>query len=210
MIINATQRDKSKVPQLARLLQRERRETPVGVYAYVVTISGAKLRSARLGAGLSIRELATRAEVAASTVWRIETGRLDPTVGMLDRLLRAASPGDYRRLHMTREELVSLALGRLTAAALLRDPDRVLPAARKRVERSLAAKGLGSGARRWNLEWSRLLDGPLEGVVAALIDPNEQGYELRQNTPFTGLIPEAERLAAVRRASRTHRAARSA
>lgn len=172
--------------------------------------SSSELRAARLRAGLSIRELAIRADVAASTVWRIEAGRIDPTVGMLGRLLRAAGVGEVRGPGMTREEGVSLALGRLTAAALLRDPDRTLLNARKRVRRSLATADLASGARRWNLEWSRLLDGPLEGVVAALIDLSERGYELRQNTPFTGVIPEDERLVAIRQASRAHRAARSA
>ena len=41
--------------------------------------------------------------------------------------------------------------------------------------------------------------------MVALIDPGEHGYELRQNTPFTGVLPDEERLAAVRRASREHR-----
>lgn len=33
-----------------------------------------------------------------------------------------------------------------------------------------------------------LLESPLEDVVAALIDPSERGYGLRQVTPFTGVI----------------------
>ena len=60
------------------------------------------------------------------------------------------------------------------------------------------------------MEWQRILDGPLEGVVAALIDPGERGYELRQNTPFTGVLTDDERLAVVRRALKDWRAARSA
>ena len=47
-------------------------------------------------------------------------------------------------------------------------------------------------------------------IVAALIDPWERGYELRQNTPFTGVLTNDERLAVVRRASKDWRAARSA
>lgn len=191
-----------------------RRQTRVSVYAYRMhSGSSVKLRAARIGAGLSIRELASHAEVAASTVWRIETGRLDPTVGMLERLLSAAGAGVERRTEptrATREEAVSLALGQMTAAAVLRDPDRTLNKARNRVLQTLGTTDLASGARRWILEWSRLLDGPLEGVVAALIDPTERGYELRQNTPFTGLISAEDRLRAVRRATRSHRAARSA
>lgn len=95
-----------------------------------------RLRGVRERAGFSIRELADRAHVAPSTVWRIETGRLDPTVGMLDRLIGAAQPYDSKR-HPTREAVVSMALGRLTAAALLRDPEPILRRARQGVARTL-------------------------------------------------------------------------
>lgn len=46
--------------------------------------------SARTSAGLTMRALAARADVATSTIARIETGKVDPTVGMLARLLNAA------------------------------------------------------------------------------------------------------------------------
>ncbi len=45
------------------------------------------LRDARITAGLSIRELAESAGVAASTIVRIESGQVDPTTGMLSKLL---------------------------------------------------------------------------------------------------------------------------
>ena len=48
------------------------------------------LREARTRAGLSRRTLADRAGVAVSTVSRIEDGTIDPTVGMLERVLAAA------------------------------------------------------------------------------------------------------------------------
>jgi transcriptional regulator with XRE-family HTH domain len=171
--------------------------------------SGTMLKAARVGAGISIRELAKRAHVAPSTVWRIEAGRLDPTVGMLDRLVRAAGGGDVSAVP-TREEAVSLALGRLTAAELLRNPEPSLRKARRRVQQTQSSAGLPEGARRWTSEWAGLLDMPLETVVAVLIDPSQHGYELRQNTPFVGLIPEGQRLEAIRQASKAQRAARSA
>lgn len=55
--------------------------------------AGALLASARQEAGLSVRDLAARAKVAYSTVTRIEQGRMDPTIGMLTRLLQAAGRG---------------------------------------------------------------------------------------------------------------------
>jgi len=174
-----------------------------------VDVAAVRLRSARERAGLSIRDLAERAGVAASTVWRVESGRLDPTVGMLRRLLEAARASGPSR-GVTREAAVSLALGRLTASAVLRDPDDLVARASARVAAVLADERSGRGPRLWAAEWQRVLDGPFEGVVAALIDPGERGYELRQNTPFTGVLADEERLGAVRRASREHRASRSA
>lgn len=50
----------------------------------------ALLRRARSDARLSIRALAQRADVSASTVARIEAGHVDPTFGMLTQLLDAA------------------------------------------------------------------------------------------------------------------------
>jgi transcriptional regulator with XRE-family HTH domain len=45
---------------------------------------------ARRGAGLSIRELARLADVSFTTISRIESGEIDPTLGMLRRILAGA------------------------------------------------------------------------------------------------------------------------
>ena len=105
---------------------------------------------------------------------------------------------------------MSLALGRLVASSVLRNPTHCIETARLRLVAILEAEASLPGQRLWASAWQRVLDGPVEGVVAALIDPSQEGYELRQNIPFTGLVGEEERLEAVRRASREHRAARSA
>lgn len=43
---------------------------------------------ARLQAGLTQRELAVRTHTAQSTISRIESGQMDPSVGTMSRLLR--------------------------------------------------------------------------------------------------------------------------
>lgn len=48
------------------------------------------VREARRSAGLSVRALAGRAQVPASTVTRVENGTMDPSTSTLLRLLRAA------------------------------------------------------------------------------------------------------------------------
>lgn len=55
-----------------------------------MTSIGMLIREAREGADLSMRALAKRADVAFSTVSRIESGEIDPTTGMLRGLMKAA------------------------------------------------------------------------------------------------------------------------
>src|SRR5258708_26685108 len=57
----------------------------------IMTVTpGTLVKDARRDADLSRRALAERAGVAYSTVARIEAGRVDPTTGMLARLVAAA------------------------------------------------------------------------------------------------------------------------
>lgn len=73
------------------------------------------LREARRAAGLSARALAIKAGTSTTTVTRIEAGTMDPTIGMLDRLLRAAG----RQLELTtkrRSRSTSASLADLTDA----------------------------------------------------------------------------------------------
>jgi transcriptional regulator with XRE-family HTH domain len=51
--------------------------------------AGAILSDARRQAGLSQRELARRAGTSQAAIARIETGRQDPSLGTLERLLAA-------------------------------------------------------------------------------------------------------------------------
>jgi transcriptional regulator with XRE-family HTH domain len=60
------------------------------IYANNMSSAASLVTGARTGAGLTMRALAERADVATSTIARIEVGRVDPTVGMLARLLFAA------------------------------------------------------------------------------------------------------------------------
>lgn len=52
--------------------------------------ASALVRAARVRSGLSLRELARRSETSHSALAAYESGRTVPTVGTLDRILRAA------------------------------------------------------------------------------------------------------------------------
>jgi transcriptional regulator with XRE-family HTH domain len=81
------------------------------VYAFVMD-AAMLVKAAREEANLTVRALAARAGVAASTVSRIERRQMDPTVGMLDRLLDAAG----QTLELTARRSHEGRLGALTDA----------------------------------------------------------------------------------------------
>ena len=57
----------------------------------------------------------------------------------------------------------------------------------------------------WLQEWARLLDGPLVELLTALTSPTPRSRELRQNSPFAGVLTDAERLAVLATASQARR-----
>ena len=94
-------------------------------------------------------------------------------------------------------DLFSLELGRATATRLRQDPDRILGLARANLARMRQVHSDGS-ADPWFDAWDALLDGPLDAVVAVLVTDDEPSRQLRQNTPFAGVLPDRERQALIR------------
>jgi hypothetical protein len=84
------------------------------------------------------------------------------------------------------------------------DPDGTRAIARINLQRMHEATPRG-GARVWLQEWRRLLDGPLVDLLAALTSPAPRSRELRQNSPFAGVLTDAERLAALAAAGQVGR-----
>lgn len=80
------------------------------------------LHTARRAAGLSASALAAKAGVPTSTVTRIEKGAIDPTFGMLGRLLDAA--GHQLVVSSRARDDAPMALASLTSAATS-DEDRL-------------------------------------------------------------------------------------
>jgi transcriptional regulator with XRE-family HTH domain len=87
-------------------------------YAPRSTTAAGILANARLKAGLTQRELAARAGVNQSWVARIESGRAQPTLESLERLLGAA--GYELRYHLERRDDHD----RVLAARAVADPER--------------------------------------------------------------------------------------
>lgn len=87
-------------------------------------------------------------------------------------------------------EARSLAYHRAVGERIVREP-ALLEAVRQRLLDFLAAGRSPHHARAW-LE---LVEGPRERLLALLVDEGAAATELRQSTPFAGLLPPRERWA---------------
>jgi excisionase family DNA binding protein len=94
-----------------------------------------------------------------------------------------------RTERLTRDQGRSLWLGYAIAGKLVADPLGVLEKGRA----NLSALESHRAARRWLAEWEKLLDGPLDGVLEGLTSRAPRARELRQNSPFAGVLTEEER-----------------
>ena len=155
------------------------------------------LRQARERAGLSQRELARRGHTSSATVSLYESGDKAPRIDTLERLLAVC--GRRLELHavpltsaLDRAAARSLALHRAVARRLGDDPDAVLAVARRNLATMRSVHADGSADRGLD-GWATLLDGPVTEIVRALTDESESAHELRQNTPFAGVLSASER-----------------
>lgn len=93
---------------------------------------------------------------------------------------------------LTRDQARSLWLHQAVARRLLVDPESTIRQARSNLRRLRRTHPRGVGARRLE-EWGRLLDGPIDNLLEAMTSRSEHGTELRQNTPFAGVLSGHER-----------------
>lgn len=91
-----------------------------------------------------------------------------------------------------REALRSLWLNRAIAGRLARDPERVLAKARSNLVRFRRLHARGT-ARRWLEEWEGLIDEGPDSVMRILVAETPHAADLRQNSPFAGVLSQGER-----------------
>jgi excisionase family DNA binding protein len=138
--------------------------------------------------------LCNRGELASTSVGR-------------HRRLRRADVESYglRRTigEMTRDQLRSLWLHRAVAGRIATDPAATLGLARENARRRLAS-GPASGSARSLRGWLRLIDQGPEPVMQALTSTSNAARDLRQSSPFAGVLSEPERLAILRSFQEAH------
>jgi transcriptional regulator with XRE-family HTH domain len=176
---------------------------------------GHRVRSVRLSKSLDQRDLAERAGVSVSALRRLEAGAgstLKTVIAVTEALgaplvlpevmedpkRRRAPRATGMRPHLKRrEERVSLELHRAVVRRLRTDSQGVREVARANLP-LLRQNVRGEQAHGWLDEWERALDGSTEGLVHLCLRQDERGVDMRQVSPFAGVLSDAERIAAIR------------
>lgn len=139
--------------------------------------------------GMSMRRIADATGVSLSVVQRL-----------LEKA-KASRPALERR-----EERVSYELHRAVAEKVIEDPQQVLSQARSNLQKMLA-RTRGAHAAGWIHEWEALVSGDIPHLVEVMLRPDERSIDLRQMSPFAGVLTQEERLVAIHKAQKAANAA---
>jgi len=121
-----------------------------------------------------------------------ESGRLSHTrIGTHRRIRRSDVEAFAPARPLRREALRSLWLHRAVAGKFVADPDRAIATARANIRRF---RVIQPRAAVWLDAWDRILDAGPERILETLTSTSREAVDLRQNTPFAGVLPNNERL----------------
>ena len=130
--------------------------------------------------------------------------------------LQSTKVGTHRRIPLSEVERLrgrtvlsperekSLRLHQALIGDLLTDPDKVIDKARTNIARWLPQQRSDGMTAQYLREWEKILDAGLDRIVDALTATDEKSCELRENSPFAGVLSQ-ERRTKVLQTLRTHR-----
>ncbi|MET7819716.1 helix-turn-helix domain-containing protein [Micromonospora zamorensis] len=114
-------------------------------------------------------------------------------VGKHRRIERAAVEAFLRpKPVLTREQLKSLWLHQAVAGSLVTDPDEILSKARENLDR-LLRQHQGTMTEIWLKRWQEKINEGVGAVLKVLASEDPEAVELRQNSPFAGVLSESQR-----------------
>lgn len=144
--------------------------------------------------GLTQGQLAERAATSRERINSYERGRVHPTADTLERVLEAMGCELTVVPTLTFEDRRSLALSQAVARRVVDDPDRAIAKARVNIERM---RRTATHEHAWIDIWEGLLDLGPTYVAAVLVSKDQFARDLRQSSPFAGVLTEHERAEAV-------------
>lgn len=123
-----------------------------------------------------------------------ESGRLQYVSVGTHRRVRRADAETFTSAVVTRDQERSLWLHRAVAGRLAIDTERVMATARENLSRLTRIHPTGMTAH-WLRRWQEVLDRGPDSVFEALTSTAGWAVELRQNTPFAGVLTDSDRAA---------------
>jgi transcriptional regulator with XRE-family HTH domain len=155
------------------------------------------IRQIRLRADVTQQELARKAGTSQSTIAAYETGSKSPTLRTLERLANALDlelnlSADSK---LTREDQRSLAYHRAVIDKLLGDPNSTIDRATFNLSK---LKRIHPYAHELLERWEAWLRLPTDTLAGLLLARDEAACEMRQVSPFSGLLSPAERAEVLR------------
>jgi len=157
-----------------------------------------QLRGARHHVRRTQAELARATGIAQGDISKIERGRAGATMSTVDRLAMALGYEVALVPALTREDRIALAFHRRIGGHLLDDPERVLRLARERIRRWRNEQP--THTQSWVVAWDGILELPHRVIADLIVDLGGFARELRQTSPFIGVLSEAERRSAIQEA----------
>jgi transcriptional regulator with XRE-family HTH domain len=169
-----------------------------------VSTIDSSIKRARLANHLTLRQLANRLNVTPGAVQQWEQREARGTIKLetLRRALRAiGSTGDTKPAPFERrEDRVTYELHRAIAKKLIDNPDVVRSVMPTNINK-MRSRLHSPLAQRWLDEWQALEAAPVGQLIDTMLGTDNEAKELRQNSPFTGVLTQEERLEAIRKAS---------
>ena len=143
--------------------------------------------------GLTQQALAEKAGTSQPTIALYESGSKSPTLATLQRL--ASSLGFELAVtltpRLTREDHRSLAYHRAIARILRQNP---LPTLKRAKQMLARMKKQHPQASHLFDQWSEWLELPTQALVSKLLDPGLLARDMRQVSPFAGVLRASERV----------------
>ena len=156
------------------------------------------LRQLRSQYGITQENLAEVGGTSQPTIAAYEAGKKSPTLETLQRL--ANSLGAEVSISfvpaMTREDLRSLAYHQAIVERLKKDPKSTIAKARKNL---LLMKAKNPSARKLFRQWDEWLSFSLDNLISCCLDSSLLARDMRQVTPFAGLLSAQERLQVIKK-----------
>jgi transcriptional regulator with XRE-family HTH domain len=161
------------------------------------------VQNLRRQAGITQRELAEMGGTSQSTIAAYETGAKSPTIRTVENLARSQNleMSVTYLPQMTREDKRSLAFHRAIVEVLRKDPVTILSRAKRNLEK---LSKMHPGAHMLFDQWKDWLILPLENLASKILDPLPEAREMRQVSPFSGVLSPKQRAQILRQFRREY------